>query len=54
MVVLAASDRFQLLARYALGETTHSTPAVAGGRIYIHTAKHLISIGGHSRADAKE
>ena len=54
VVVLAASDRFQLLARYALGETTHSTPAVAGGRMYIHTAKHLISIGGHSRADAKE
>ncbi|HXP62502.1 MAG TPA: PQQ-binding-like beta-propeller repeat protein [Dongiaceae bacterium] len=54
VVVLAASDRFQLLARYALGETTHSTPAVAGGRMYIHTAKHLISVGGHSRADAKE
>jgi len=27
---------------------------VAGGRMYIHTAKHLISIGGHPRADAKE
>lgn len=54
VVVLAASDRFQLLGRYALGETTHSTPAVAGGRMYIHTAKHLFSIGGHARADAKE
>ncbi len=54
VVVLAASDRFQLLARYPLGETTHSTPAVAGGRMYIHTVKHLISIGGHSRVEAKE
>jgi hypothetical protein len=26
----------------------------AGGRMYIHTVKHLISIGGHARADAKE
>ena len=54
VVVLAASDRFRLLARYALGETTHSTPSVAGGRMYIHTVKHLISIGGRARADAKE
>jgi outer membrane protein assembly factor BamB len=54
VVVLAASDHFQMLCRYPLGETTHSTPAVAGGRMYIHTAKHLISIGGRSRADAKE
>jgi outer membrane protein assembly factor BamB len=54
VVVLAASDHFQMLSRYPLGETTHSTPAVAGGRMYIHTAKHLISIGGRSRADAKE
>jgi outer membrane protein assembly factor BamB len=47
VVVIAASDQFRLLARYPLGETTHSTPAVAGGRMYIHTAKHLFSIGGH-------
>ena len=46
VVVLEASDRFQVLARNPLGETTHSTPAVAGGRMYIHTIKHLISVGG--------
>ena len=33
-------------ARNALGETSHSTPAVAGGRMYIHTSQHLFSIGG--------
>jgi len=52
--VLAASDQFRLLARYPLGETTHSTPAVADGRMYIHTAKHLICIGGQSRLNARE
>jgi len=46
VVVLSASQKFELLARNPLGETTHSTPAVAGGRMYIHTSKHLVSIGG--------
>ena len=53
-VVLEASDRFQVLARNPLGETTHSTPAVAGGRMYIHTAKHLISVGGRKEYRAQE
>jgi outer membrane protein assembly factor BamB len=46
VVVVAASDTFRILAKYSLGELTHSTPAVAGGRMYIHTSKHLISVGG--------
>jgi outer membrane protein assembly factor BamB len=46
VVVVEASDRFQVLARNQLGEQTHSTPAVADGRMYIHTVKHLFSIGG--------
>ncbi|HWH71375.1 MAG TPA: PQQ-binding-like beta-propeller repeat protein, partial [Candidatus Sulfotelmatobacter sp.] len=46
VVVLAAADKFQVLARNPLGETTLSTPAVAGGRMYIHTTKSLMSIGG--------
>ena len=53
-VVLEASDHFQVLARNPLGETTHSTPAVAGGRMYIHTAKHLISVGGRKEYRAQE
>jgi outer membrane protein assembly factor BamB len=48
VMVVEASDRFKLLATNPLGETTHSTPAVAGGRMYIHTSKHLVSIGGRT------
>jgi outer membrane protein assembly factor BamB len=48
VVVVEASDRFQVLARNPLGEVTHSTPAVAGGRMYIHTTKSLISVGGRT------
>jgi outer membrane protein assembly factor BamB len=54
VVVVEASDHFQVLARNPLGELTHSTPAVAGGRMYIHTDKHLISVGGGKEVSAKE
>jgi outer membrane protein assembly factor BamB len=54
VVVLEASDKFQVLARNALGETTHSTPAVAGGRMYVHTIKHLISVGGREQSRAQD
>ncbi len=50
VVVVAVSDKFEVLARNSLGETTHSTPAVAGGRMYIHTSGHLVSIGGKASA----
>jgi outer membrane protein assembly factor BamB len=53
VVVLDASDHFQVLARNPLDELTHSTPAVAGGRMYIHTSKHLVSVGGREEARAK-
>jgi outer membrane protein assembly factor BamB len=46
VVVLAASDQFNVLARNSLNELAHSTPAVSGGRMYIHTIHHLISVGG--------
>jgi len=46
VVVVNVSDQFEVLARNALGEATHSTPAVAGGRMYIRTVGHLISVGG--------
>jgi outer membrane protein assembly factor BamB len=45
-VVLAAADTYKLLARIDLGEMTHATPAVAGGRMYLKTYSHLISLGG--------
>ena len=46
MVVIAASDKYRLLAKNPLDETCRSTPAIAGGRMYVRTASHLISIGG--------
>ncbi len=46
VVVLAASAKYQLLARNDLGDICHSTPAVAGGRMYVRTYKHVFSVGG--------
>ena len=46
LVVLEASDKFNVLHRYALNELCHSTPAVALGRLFIRTETHLVSIGG--------
>ena len=46
LVVIAAGDEFQLLARIDLGEPSQATPAVAGGRLVLRTATHLMAIGG--------
>jgi len=46
-VVLAASDQYQLFGRHSLGEPSRSTPAVAGGVMYLRTYAHLFSLGGH-------
>ena len=46
VVVLEASDKFNVLHRYPLHELCHSTPAVALGRMFIRTEKHLVSLGG--------
>lgn len=46
VLVLAAADQFQVLARNSLGEATQSTPAIGHGRIYFRTKGHLIGIGG--------
>jgi outer membrane protein assembly factor BamB len=48
MLVLAAADKYELLARNPLGEGTYATPAVVGGRLIVRTFTHLISIGGKS------
>lgn len=45
MIVLATGDSFRLLARNPLGEGTHSTPCVAGGRLYVKTFTHLVCLG---------
>jgi outer membrane protein assembly factor BamB len=44
IVVLAAADTFQLLARIDLGEGSNSTPAVADGVLYLRTVSHLMSL----------
>lgn len=43
--VLAASDKFRLLARVPLGQRSYATPAVGEGVMYIRTYSHLMSIG---------
>jgi outer membrane protein assembly factor BamB len=45
VVVIRAASSYELLAVNPLGERSHSTPAVADGRIYLRTYSNLISIG---------
>jgi outer membrane protein assembly factor BamB len=49
LVVVEAGDQFRVLDRYELNELCHSTPAVALGRLFIHTEKHLWSLGGPTK-----
>lgn len=42
--VVGAKDEYQLVAKNPLGEDSRSTPAVAGGRLYLRTYSHLIAI----------
>lgn len=44
-VVLAAGPKYRLLAKNDIGEGSHCTPAIAGGRMYIRTFTHLMSFG---------
>lgn len=44
MVVLAASEKYELLARFPLGEATNSTPAVADGKLYLRTVGHVMAV----------
>jgi outer membrane protein assembly factor BamB len=46
VVVIKAGPTYELLAVNSLGEESYATPAVAGGRMYLRTYLHLISIGG--------
>lgn len=47
LLVLAMGDTIQVLARNPLGEGTHSTPCVDGGRLYQRTFTHLLCLGGN-------
>ncbi len=46
VVVLSASDRYELLARNPLGRPSRATPAVAVGRLLVRTESHVFSSGG--------
>jgi outer membrane protein assembly factor BamB len=45
VVVLAASKSFAKLGESALGEPSHSTPAVSDGVMYLRTVRHLMALG---------
>lgn len=45
MIVFAAADEFKVLARNSLGEGSHSTPVIEGGRLYIRTFTKLLCVG---------
>ncbi len=54
VVVLSASDKFEVLARVPLGEPSFATPAVAGGVMYLRTRSHLFSLGDREKPRSGE
>ena len=44
VIVLAASGEFKLLGKIPLDDPSHSTPAVANGRLYFRTFHHLACV----------
>jgi outer membrane protein assembly factor BamB len=44
MAVVAAAEKYELLARFPLGDRSQSTPAIAGGTMYLRTATHLMAL----------
>jgi len=47
--VIRAAQEYELLAVNLLGEKSQATPAISGGRMYLRTYSHLISIGGGNK-----
>ncbi|OHB78468.1 MAG: hypothetical protein A2Z25_21210 [Planctomycetes bacterium RBG_16_55_9] len=45
VVVVKAAESYELLAINPMGEKSESTPAIAGGRMYLRTFSHLFSVG---------
>ncbi len=46
LIAVEAGPQFKILGRSQLGEGSHSTPAVAGGMLYLRTFTHVIALGG--------
>jgi outer membrane protein assembly factor BamB len=53
LVIVEASDKFNVLHRHALNELCHSTPAVALGRLFLRTENHLWCFGGANDTPAR-
>ena len=49
VIVLQATSEYKSISRMELGETTHATPAVAAGVMYLRSASNLYSVGGHDK-----
>ncbi len=45
LLVLGGGDTFEQIAKIPLGEGTYAAPSFSGGRMYIRTFTHLISVG---------
>lgn len=43
--IAASPEKFQLVGKLELGEDSHATPAIAGGKMYLRTVGHLICVG---------
>ncbi len=46
VVVIRAAETYELLAINPLGKTSHATPAINDGRMYLRTYSYLFSVGG--------
>ncbi len=53
VVVIAASEKFELLAKNPLDDKCHATPAIAGRRMFVRTYSHLFCIGSKGVASAQ-
>jgi outer membrane protein assembly factor BamB len=51
-VIDVSGGAFKPLGASPIGEGSHSSPAVAGGRLFIHTFNHVVAIGGKKAAAA--
>jgi len=49
-VIAADEKELRVLGKNPLGEPSRSVPAVSGGRMFLRTYSHLISVGGKGEA----
>jgi len=44
LVILSTGEKYRLLGQHEFGESTHATPAVADGLLFVRTLSHLFAI----------